>query len=177
MSVLVTYATKHGATQGIAEHIGKTLQAEGQPAEVCAVTDVATLDGYEAFVIGSASYMGHWRKEAVEFLRQNLDFLADRPVWLFSSGTLGTKATDDKGRDLREAAKPKEVADLAAAVATRDHRAFFGALDPGRLTLAERSLRTLPAGRAMLPDGDFRDWEEIASWATGIAHALAGTGR
>ena len=96
--------------------------------------------------------MGHWRKEAVEFLRRNLDFLADRPVWLFSSGPLGTKAKDDKGRDLREAAKPKEVTDLAAAVATRDHHVFFGALDPGRLTLAERSLRTLPAGRAMLPE-------------------------
>src|SRR6266536_3594454 len=41
---------------------------------------------------------------------------------------------------------------------------FFGALDPGKLSFAERSLRKLPAARAMLPEGDFRDWAEIETW-------------
>ncbi len=82
-------------------------------------------------------------KEATEFVRRNQAVLASRPVWLFSSGPLGTKATDAKGRDLWVATEP------------------------------ERSLRKLPAARAMLPGGDFRDWADVQTWAEGIARELA----
>ena len=34
MTVLVAYASKHGATEGIAERIAETLAAAGQQAEV-----------------------------------------------------------------------------------------------------------------------------------------------
>ncbi len=30
----------------------------------------------------------------------------------------------------------------------------------------------LPAARAALPEGDFRDWKDIEAWANGIAQAL-----
>jgi menaquinone-dependent protoporphyrinogen oxidase len=49
---------------------------------------------------------------------------------------------------------------------------FFGALDPKRLTLAERALRKLPAGRNLLPEGDFREWVDVDHWATQIATHL-----
>ena len=52
---------------------------------------------------------------------------------------------------------------------------FFGVLDPDRLSFTERSLRKLPAARAILPEGDFRDWNEIQEWAYGIAKELAQT--
>ncbi|HEY8653187.1 MAG TPA: hypothetical protein VIL87_08840 [Dermatophilaceae bacterium] len=45
-------------------------------------------------------------------------------------------------------------------------------LDPGRLTFAEKTLRKLPAARAMMPEGDFRDWTEIDAWARSIAEEL-----
>jgi menaquinone-dependent protoporphyrinogen oxidase len=32
----------------------------------------------------------------------------------------------------------------------------------------------MPAGRELLPEGDFRDWAEIESWAGEIARELAG---
>ncbi len=91
-------------------------------------------------------------------VRRLAEELAARPVWPFSSGPLGTKTTDDKGRDLREVAEPKEIPGFKDAIAPRDHHVFFGALDPRKLSFAERSLRKLPAARAMLPEGDFRDW-------------------
>jgi menaquinone-dependent protoporphyrinogen oxidase len=50
---------------------------------------------------------------------------------------------------------------------------FFGAMDYARLGLTERVLTVLPAGRELLPQGDFRRWEEVDAWATGIANALA----
>jgi menaquinone-dependent protoporphyrinogen oxidase len=170
--ILVAYASKHGATREIAERIADTLGAAGQHAQARPVRAAGELAGYDAVVAGSATYTGHWLKEAAEFVRRNRAVLATRPVWLFSSGPLGTQATDAKGQDLRVAAEPKEVAEFRAAIGPRDHRVFFGALDPGKLSFAERSLRRLPAARAVLPEGDFRDWAEIDAWAGSIAHNL-----
>ncbi len=174
MTVLVAYASKHGATQGLAERIAKTLVSEGHAADVRALPDDGDVDAYEACVIGSALYMGRWRKEAVAFVRQYGAALARRPVWLFSSGPLGTVATDAKGRDLCSVNAPKEGPELEGAVRPRDHRVFFGALDPKELTLTERSLRKLPAARAVMPAGDFRNWPEVERWARDIANELSG---
>src|SRR6266496_2845499 len=171
--ILVAYASKHGATQQIAERIAEKLRAAGLEAEAQPVQAPVDLAGYDAFVIGSAAYSMHWLKEASEFVRRNRALLAGRPVWLFSSGPLGTESTDAKGRDLRIAAEPKEVAEFRDAVGPRDHHVFFGALDPRKLSFAERSLRRLPAARALLPEGDFRDWTEVEDWATGIAREMA----
>jgi len=169
MSILVAYAGKHGATQGIAE----TLRAAGQDAEVRPVKAAGDLAGYEAVVLGSAAYCWSWLTEATEFVRRNRAVLADRPVWLFSSGPLGTAATDAQGRDLRVVAEPKEIAELREAINPRDHRVIFGALDRSKLGFAERVVAKMPASRALLPEGDFRDWQDLEAWAESIAHELA----
>jgi menaquinone-dependent protoporphyrinogen oxidase len=173
MSTLVVYASKHGATQGIAERIAIKLGEAGQETEALPVEAVDDLMGYEAFVVGSAVYAGHWQKEASAFVQRNRTVLASRPVWLFSSGPLGTEATDGKGRDLTVAAEPKEIAEFEGAIGPKGHRVFFGALDPDKLGFSERAIRKLPAARTMLPEGDFRDWTEIDTWASNIAHDLA----
>jgi menaquinone-dependent protoporphyrinogen oxidase len=173
MHVLVAYATKHGATQGIAARIGATLDAAGLDADVRDAADVDDVSGYDAFVIGSAAYIGHWRKEALELARRLEPEIAGRPVWLYSSGPLGDSPTDAEGHDQRESAEPRDLPDLMSQLQPRDHRVFFGALDPGSLTLPEKAMRTLPAGKQLLPEGDFRDWEDIEAWATGIASELA----
>ena len=166
--ILVAYASKHGSTRAVAERIAATLTAAGQPAVALSVAEVADPAPYDAFVIGSAAYYGSWLKEATAFVRVHRDLLATRPVWLFSSGPLGTELTDAEG-----GAEPKEFAEFKEAIRPRDLRVFFGVLDPGKLGLAERFVRALPAGRGLLPEGDFRDWAAIDSWATGIAQALA----
>ena len=109
--ILVGYASKHGATAEIAERIAEILTQVGQPAEARPVQQAGDLGGYQGFVIGSAAYGAHWRKDATAFVMSNQDLLAYRPVWLFSTGPLGTDATDAKGVDLRTAAEPKETPD------------------------------------------------------------------
>jgi menaquinone-dependent protoporphyrinogen oxidase len=94
-------------------------------------------------------------------------------VWLFSSGPLGSKKTDEEGRDLRDAAEPKQIPELREAIAARDHRVFFGALDRSTLTCTEWVVAALPAGRKLLVEGDFRDWQDIDAWTQGIARELA----
>jgi menaquinone-dependent protoporphyrinogen oxidase len=173
MPVLVVYASKHGATRGIAERIAAKLTEEGHPAESRSVQEAAGLEGYDAFVIGSAMYSFHWMDEAMEFVRHNGAVLARHPIWLFSSGPLGNETKDAKGRDLRTATVPKDISELQEVLQPRGHRVLFGALDPATLSFAERALRRLPVARAALPEGDFRDWAEIDVWASDIARELA----
>jgi menaquinone-dependent protoporphyrinogen oxidase len=171
-SILVASASKHGATQGIAERVAETLVASGQKVEVRPIKGVHALADYDAFVIGAA-YMGSWIKEATEFVRRNQDVLATHPVWLFSSGPLGTEPIDAQGRDVLAAAEPKEFAEFRESIKPRGLRVFFGALDPRKLGMSERLIRSMPAGRALLAAGDFRDWTDIEAWAESIADNLA----
>ena len=180
MWILVAYASKYGATKGIAERIGEKLRAAGhqvdvRPAELAGeLAGYGAYGAYGAFVIGSAVYFGRWIKEATEFVRRNRFVLAHRPLWLFSSGPLGTKTSDAQGRELTAVSEPKEIAEFRESVKPRDHRVFFGALDRSELGLRDRAIAKLPAGRKPLPEGDFRDWQDIEAWAESIANALAG---
>jgi menaquinone-dependent protoporphyrinogen oxidase len=160
--ILVAYASKHGATEGIAHHIARTLSEAGKDAEARSVTDVDDLGAPEAVVIGSAVYAGSWRKQAVEFVDAHADELVRLPVWLFSSGPLGEQVADEEEQ-------PKQLDEMRARISPREHRMFFGALDAGRLSFGERMV--VKAVKA--PQGDFRNWDEIAGWARGIAGVLS----
>lgn len=173
MRILVAYASKYGSTKGIAESVAQKLRRHEAQVDVKEVRTARNLGDYDAFVVGSAVYMAHWMKEATEFIIRNRDVLASRPVWLFSSGPLGTQTTDAQGRDLREVSLPKEADELKEAIKPRDHRVFFGALDPDKLGFSYKMMRKLPAARAIMPEGDFRDWNDIEVWANGVAGELA----
>ena len=86
--------------------------------------------------------------------------LADRPVWLFSSGPVGDPPKPDED--------PVDVAELLTATRAREHRVFAGRLVRRRLRFPERAV----VSALRVPDGDFRDWSEISRWAAGIADAL-----
>jgi menaquinone-dependent protoporphyrinogen oxidase len=175
MHVLVAYESRHGATRGIAERIAETLRGAGLEAEARRVTEVKSLDGYDAFVIGSAAYMFHWEKAATSFVRHHRKEIAAKPTWLFSSGPTGTDPLDKDGRDQKVTLVPKEIPDLRTSLSARDHRVFFGAWDPSQkpVGLAERFMNLMPASAmGAMPVGDFRDWPEIEAWATEIAGEL-----
>jgi menaquinone-dependent protoporphyrinogen oxidase len=172
MTTLVAYASKYGATQGIAERISDRLVASGHAAQARSIKAADDLLGYDTFVVGSAAYMGSWLKEATEFMRSNQALLVTRPVWLFSSGPLGGAAKDVEGRDLLVTSEPKEFDEFRQSIRPRDAHVFFGALNPSKLGFSYRAFRRIPAGRALLPEGDFRDWAAIDAWADSIALAL-----
>jgi menaquinone-dependent protoporphyrinogen oxidase len=182
MKILVAYASRHGATKGIAEHIAQTLERTGLDVTIQPAGNAGPIDGYDAFVIGSAAYMGGWLGEATTFVRRNRDLLAARPVWLFSSGPVGTELVDAKGRDVVKASEPKEFAEFARTIQPREQRIFFGAYDPDAAPagtaegLMARFMRVVPAVRQVLPAGDFRDWPTIEAWAESIARELKPVG-
>ena len=162
MNVLVTAASDHGATAEIASAIGEALRERGMVVTVAPVEDVPGVEGYDAFVIGSAVYAGHWLKAARKFVESHARGLSGRPVWLFSSGPIG-----DPPKPTEESV---DVAPLAATVHACGHGLFGGKLDRSTLSFGERAIVT--ALRA--PEGDFRDFAEIRDWALGIAESLIG---
>lgn len=161
MNVLVTTASKHGATAEIGEAIAKALNAQGHATFVMAPEEVEHVDNVDAVIIGSAVYAGHWLKPAKEFIERCQAGLVGIPVWTFSSGPLGDPPKPDED--------PVDVADVLTAVNTTEHRLFAGKLDVDKLGFGERAV--IKALRA--PSGDFRDWDEIARWAGEIGAALA----
>jgi menaquinone-dependent protoporphyrinogen oxidase len=163
--VLVTYATKYGATAEIAERVGQALRGAGLAVDVRPTDQVNDLTTYGAVVLGSAVYAGQWRQEAATFLTANAHILAERPVWLFSSGPTGEgdPAALMKGWRFPEALQP-----VADRIRPRDIALFGGALELKRLNLAEKLIvKGLKA-----PLGDFRDWAMIETWAAVIADTL-----
>lgn len=172
MNVLVAYASRHGTTEEMARHIADRLGATAL--DLRGHEPVPDLVAYDGIVVGSATYMFHWLGEATAFVRDNAAVLADKPVWLFSSGPLGTATVDDKGVDVDVAAEPKEIAELRDLVRARDHHVFFGALDPRHLGIRDGFIRNaMPGGKTLMEEGDFRDWAEIDAWAEAIARELA----
>jgi menaquinone-dependent protoporphyrinogen oxidase len=184
--VLVVYASRHGATRGIAQRIADVLRTEGLEVDVAPADHAAGVGASDAVVVGSAVYMGTWQKAAVEFVKRNEVRLAEVPLWFFSSGPLpGSSLGKGSGTDpLTDALGPKDgpgsggrkkIAELSAATNPKDHRVFLGAFDPddpAKVT-SERLVRLLPAVKKALPAGDFRDWDAIESWAREIAATLA----
>jgi menaquinone-dependent protoporphyrinogen oxidase len=161
MRVLVTAASKHGATLEIAQAIARELEQQDAVVEHVAIDDVSGLDGYDAVVLGSAVYMGRWLEPARELVRRHADDLAARPTWLFSSGPVGDppRPEEDEAVDVRE---------LVEATQAVGHRLFAGRIDRRKLGFAERAvLRAVGA-----KEGDYRDGDAIRDWAAEIGAEL-----
>jgi len=162
MRVLVAYASQYGATREIAAQIAQTLTDNGIEASLKPVDDAMSVEGFDAFVVGSAIHASHWLKPGVQFVEHHAAVLAKHPVWLFSSGPIGDAA--DKPQP-----DPKEIAEFRAEITVRGHVVFGGAFD--RTSTAHGGWLERTVGR-FIPEGDYRDWADIEAWARDVAQQL-----
>ncbi|MFD2417096.1 flavodoxin domain-containing protein [Amycolatopsis pigmentata] len=176
MTVLVAVASRHGATREIADVIGETLGSalasldEDAAVDVLFAENAYDLSDYDAFVLGSAVYNGHWVEAARDLVERHDRILRSRPVWLFSSGPARSGALDGDAAvgSAGGADGAVDVARQARLSAAYQHRLFPGKLDRRRLCFAERAV----AGALGLRDGDYRDWQAVRAWARVIASTL-----
>ena len=162
MKVLVAYASRHGATKELANVIKAELDKQGLNATVADVADVDDVSDYEAFVVGSAVYIGSWMGSARKFVDKFSAELTAHPTWLFSSGPIG------------ETPKPGEskavlVDDIIKQTNAREHKLLSGKLDRQKLKLGEQVI----VKAVYAEQGDFRDWDEVKAWAREIASELS----
>ncbi len=165
-NIVVTYVSKYGATKAIAEKIGDVLGQAGLEADVLPVGGIQDLNSYKAVVMGSAVYIGNWPKEAAAFLRTNEKVLAERPVWLFSSGPTGE---GDPAKLLEGWRLPASLKPVVKRIHPRDVAVFHGFINSGKINFIEKwAIKNI----VKKPFGDFRDWDMIVTWAATIASEL-----
>lgn len=162
MRVLVVVASKHGATAGYGEAIADVLRERGIEAGVFRPQAAPDPAGFDAVVVGSAVYTGHWMADARDWVERHAQTLRARPVWLFSSGPVGDPP-------LPGADGAVTLGDLPERIGAREHRLFPGRLERHRLGFVERALMSA----VHAAEGDFRDWAALDAWTAEIAEALA----
>lgn len=160
MRILVAVASRHGSTREIGDAAAEVLRDSGFGVDVADPDDVESIDPYQAVLLGSSVYVGRWAASARALVDRCASGLTRRPVWLFSSGPVGTPLAPESD--------PEEIAGILARIRARGHRTFPGRLDTGCLGLAERAAVAL----LQAEQGDFRAWSDVSDWANSIAAQL-----
>ncbi|MFJ9870188.1 flavodoxin domain-containing protein [Streptomyces sp. NPDC101165] len=158
--VLVAYGTTNGSTAQIAETVTEALLKEGVTAEARPARSVTSVAPYHAVIVGGALYAGRWHRDARRFLRRHRRDLAERPLWLFSSGPLDASASE------RDIPPVPGVRRAMHRLTVMEHATFGGRLEEGAKGRIARML--LRSGKG----GDFRDVPAIEEWARHIAAGL-----
>ena len=162
MNILVTYATRFGATEQVAEAIAETLQDKGQQVDLLPIEAITTLEEYQAVFLGSAVNYGAWLPHAVKFVKAKQEAFKDIQIALFTVHITNLGRDESSKRNRRTFSK--EVRDLLHPI---DEAFFAGKFD-------RRAARELmPKWAAWLvPTIDFRKWDLIRDWALQVLEKL-----
>jgi flavorubredoxin len=96
--VLIAYATRTGDTRNMADYIAEGIRFTGNEAKVVNASDLKTdedLQGYDAYVLGSATYHGEMMQamKTLLFLAQKLD-MKSKPGGAFGAFGWSGEAPD-----------------------------------------------------------------------------------
>jgi len=163
--VLVAYASKAGSTGGVAEAIGQRLNGNGTAVDVKLLSDNLDLSQYQAVVVGSAIRMGQWLPDAKKFVEKHQSALSQMPTAFF---TVCMTLEEDTEEHRSEVAA---YTDPIRQIVEPDSEAFFaGVMDPKKVNFIERLIMKA----LKVPEGDFRQWEEINAWADSLRPVMLG---
>lgn len=162
--VLVTFATRYGSTEEVAQAIAETLRESGIVVEAQPARNIHSLQRYSAVVLGVPLYMGRMHKDARRFIATHRTALTNMPVALF---VLGPVQKDEKDWTGARAQLKKELAQYPW-FSPVSQEILGGKFDPAKLGFP---FSLFPPLRK-LPAGDARDWAVIRAWATGLAITL-----
>lgn len=170
MNVLVAYASAHGSTAEIAEYIGARLRDRQFNVTVANAETVQTLDGFDAFVLGSAVHGGLWLTPMVRLIdRFNAEFGA-RPVFIFFT-CIRVLEPDGPEHVLAHYVNHSAL----EALNVRDIQPFAGKLELNAINWDERWTLAARYDGSAAPGSfnrDFRDWNAIRAWADKVADSL-----
>jgi menaquinone-dependent protoporphyrinogen oxidase len=168
-TILVTYASRLGATAGVAEAIGKTLTDNGAQVEVRRMEEVTDLTPYGAVVAGSAIRGKQWLPEAMQFMQTHQAALRQRPVAVFL--VCMTLAMKDGEKYRLQVATWLDPA--RALVKPVSEGLFAGVLDIGQISsFSDRLKFRVSVLFGVWKEGDHRDWNAIREWAARLRPVL-----
>jgi menaquinone-dependent protoporphyrinogen oxidase len=174
LKALVAFGTRYGSTVAVAEAVGEELRRRGYDVEVRDLRSGAGgVDGSDLVVIGSSVFVGKWTKEAERFLEHNTDAMAKKRYALFVS------CSDVLFPERVEAGRKMYLQDVATSLPGDGPVAmgmFGGVIDFGHYSALTKALLAGVGTKKQLKERgidpslpyDFRDWEEIRTWARAL---------
>jgi menaquinone-dependent protoporphyrinogen oxidase len=166
--ILVTYASRNGATAGVAEAIGETLTESGVLVDVRNMNDVKDLSPYRAVVAGSAIQGNQWLPEAMQFLQTHRTALSQKPVAVFlvcMTLAIGEGKYREQVKDFLQPVR--------ALVRPVSEGLFGGVLNIKQVSsFSDRVKFRLSVMMGVWKEGDHRDWNAIREWAVSLPPLL-----
>ena len=163
--ILVTYASRAGATGEVADAIGRELGKSGFSVDVRQAKEATDLSAYSAVVLGSAIYMGGWMSDGTKFVEKHRETLSRMPLATFTVSMLMVD-------------RPKEHQQLIATHFTESEQQprlqpvsngiFAGRIDFSKLPFFYRTIAKMMKAE----EEDRRDWDAIRAWAGEMAPQL-----
>ncbi len=194
-NVLVAYATLSGSTSEVASAVAAELRRSGSRVDFRRLQDVSNLESYDLVVIGAPMILG-WHREAMAFIKAQQKTLSRVPVAYFVTAMSLTKIPENRVATIPVCVDPLlakaprnpekfsrrerystpanylHPALIAAPLVRPVSVGFFGGkMDYHRLSFFQRLFARWIIGA---PQGDFRNWDLIREWASGLAKAHLG---
>ena len=148
----------------MADFIGKTLAGKEVSVDVKPVNKVKDLVGYKAAVIGSAIQAGDVLPEITKFVKTHKAELERIPISYFIVCML---LKDNTEKNQKKAYGYLDS--LSKEIKPIDTGLFAGKLDYSKLGTFDYIIVKYFVGT---PEGDYRDWEAIRTWANDLLHKL-----
>ena len=171
---MVIYGTRWGGTVAIAERISQVLKKDGFVTAIVDVKNNPELRDFDLIVIGSGISGGKWTRESYEFLKRHTTELRHRKTALFvSCGMVARGSGLEKAREdylvkvaRRFGLSPVNYG-LFGGILVFD--AKYNLLDRFMVDSSKKNLRKM--GIDTNKPYDFRDWENIESWAKRVGES------
>jgi menaquinone-dependent protoporphyrinogen IX oxidase len=200
-SILTAYATRCGSTGEVAEAIGDVILERGAPTDVRLVSEITDVARYDAVVLGCPIIYGKPHRDAVEFLRRHRSRLSRLPTAYFLCCLELTTIPESCYRgiplviDPDLGAPPQRPQRLgyfekthlvstlidcllgaAPEVSPVGIAVFRGKMEYASVDVVGRLvLRLTRLLFSAAPQGDFRNWSVIRSWASTLPALLLPT--
>ena len=170
---LIAYSTWAGATHEIAEEISKVFQSKSFDIEVVAANECKNIDNYDVILLGTSIHAGQTVKSFRNFIKQNIDILANKPTAIFivcANMMFDSKDNKDETLAWMEKVLRKYEKFIPISIGLFGGATLTDGEDFNKLNILIRKMITAMNKNMAAKHGksDFRNWELINIWAESV---------